>query len=361
MSGHARAVRIATESKGQSTGAEQASETQNQQSGLPRDVEVYLESHPPTEEHILTELQSKNLGDGMDTVTERKKALLKNVVDPFESTEEGKNFLALVKDWKPDAAEKLRNAIPASNAVKRSEFNKEKVARCMLNIHDVMLVIDSAIADEHESIVLRTASSKKFWNFVFKENVALWIQIATDLAKNTIASKACSLYVPLDGRQIGRRFKSGGFLWSDDPAERACISCHHSFVDMPNECKNFAAINKSKNEEHQAALREWQVKHDKGERNLGPKPRAPKQLIRQKHCHCGQFHCGGNPTPGPQQCPILCINPITKNRYNLVDNVCQCPICLCDCRLAIKVRDVVRLLFSVLSFSSSCLFFLGRK
>lgn len=55
---------------------------------------------------------------------------------------------------------------------------------------------------------------------------------------------------------------------------------------------------------------------------------------------------------GPSQCPLLCIDSSTNKQYKVKDSICQCPICKCTCRAAIKVStfdfDFVHLLLRFL-------------
>lgn len=338
MSGHTRASRIATAPLERSAGRNGAHLAANDTSLPPHDanaIETYLESNPPTDEDILKELQGKGLGKGLEKVEERRQALISNVVIPFE-TDAGKNVLAVIKKWNSDVEETLVNAVPAKNAVKRSDsFPNIVLSKCLLNLYAAMKPIDDAI--KSEKLFLRTTGQRDLWKKVFTDSIHCWINVAKSCAQNTIGNKASALFVALDARQMQRRLLDGGFVWTTDPLERACVCCRHMYTDMPNECKDFPSKNKEMNGQYTSILTEWQTKKDRGEKNFGNKPRAPKHFVRQKHCHCGQFHCGGNKIVAPIQCPLQCIDPSTGNRFDIVDGICQCTICLCNCRRAIKV------------------------
>lgn len=288
-------------------------------------VNAYLENHPPGQEEVLVELQGKGLGEGLQKV------------DCFASTS-GKTFLTIVSAWNSNVSTAFDNAIPKKTELMRSNFNNERLAKCLLNLYKVMAQIDEAINDPNESIVLRTTAQQELWKFAFTDGIASWISLAKTLAINAAASKASLLFVNLDARHLNRKYKEDGFVWTDDPYERACVVCSHTFVDMPNNCKDVPERNRINIANQQTELAEWQKKKDCGEKNLGPKPKPAKQFTRVMHCHCGQFHCGGNTNVSIRQCPIMCIDSVTAQRYEIVDGVCQCPICICDCRRAVKVR-----------------------
>lgn len=336
MSSHQRAVRISSESAGASATLNGPQVVENDHASRHSiSIEAYLETNPPSIDDIVKELEGKNLGEGLEKVEQRKKALIDKVILPF-SSQTGTNILAVVKNWDPESALRLTNALPTTKAIKRSEFTKSVLAKCMLNIYNAMEPINEVITSG--VLALKTTAQRDFWKAVFDDSICCWFTIAKDLAKNTLANKASSMHVALDATQIARRFKEAGFVWSDDPLETACVSCGHCYVDMPNECRDFPLRNEKMNEKYKAEVAEWQTKKARGEKNVGNKPRAPKQLVRHKHCHCAQFHCAGNRIGvTTRQCPILCINPSTNSPFTIVDGICQCYVCLCNCRLAIKV------------------------
>lgn len=201
MSAHNRARRIFTEASGASATSNDPVQTPNNHFDLTDALQSYLESNPPTTDEILLELERKDrLGPGMATVGDRRKSLIENVVNPFDS-DDGKNILSIVNAWNANAASTLRNAIPKKNNAQRTTFSGPVIAKCIMNLYYAMLPINEAIQDENEAITLQTASYKEFWKSVFDDSVASWVQTATDLAINTKSSKVSSLYVNLDARQ----------------------------------------------------------------------------------------------------------------------------------------------------------------
>lgn len=335
MSSHHRAARISTESTALAAASNEAETFENRRF-LSGAVEAYIDSNPPTTQDVLKQLESKHLGHGLETVAERKKALVENVLDPFLSPT-GKNFISIVKSWNVDVGEQLEKSLPTKQAVKHTTYSNSILAKCLLNIYESMLCVDKAIKDPSKSIVLRTTAANEFWMKVFDNSVACWIGIAKTLAKSNMAKKAAELFHPLDAVQARRRYLERGYHPNDDPKQRTCICCEHLYTDFSNDTKDLHLKNKEIFDKHEQEVAQWQAKKNRGKSNVGNKPRNPKQLFRVKYCHCHQFHCGGNPLVGTTQCPMNCIDPRTKERFPVKDGICQCPICMCNCSVAIKV------------------------
>lgn len=351
MSGHQRARRISNQSSaGNGTGAPLVAENMTltaasshsagrPSASLDEALQAYLQANPPSVDDILLELQGNGLGKDMDSANKRKNALVVNVVVPF-GTPPGKNVLSVISNFDIDLGTRLSTAIPDAKAVKRSSFARPNVARCMYNLYVLMKEFDGAIVNG--SMAIRTQQQQQFWQSVYHDSIKAWVETAEGLAMTSITHKANALFVKIEGIHVRRRFCEDGFVWTSDPLALACVSCQHTYVDMPNECKNFQLLNEQKNAAYAAELADWEEKKGRGEK-VARKPTAPKLLVRVKHCHCHQFHCQGNPIVTPTQCPIRCINPLTRQRYEMVDGKCQCPLCVCQCSVAIKVRMTAQL------------------
>lgn len=87
-------------------------------------------------------------------------------------------------------AKNLDNTIPAMATAKRGEFTNQIIANCILNVYYAMSVIDEAICHDEQSILLKTKPQNDFWKKVFVDSIQSWYNIAKQLAKATLRSKA---------------------------------------------------------------------------------------------------------------------------------------------------------------------------
>ena len=68
-------------------------------------------------------------------------------------------------------------------------------------------------------------------------------------------------------------------------------------------------------------------------------PRLPKMEEPIVICHCHQFHCFGQPQGPGNTCPWKCTDPDSKQPFGKdAHGMCLCPICICHCQFAMKVR-----------------------
>lgn len=169
---------------------------------------------------------------------------------------------------------------------------------------------------------------------------------AKSSAKHDAMSAVMKKLVKLTGRERDRKFLVKGSLPQDE-ANRLCTCCGHEAVDEPDSNRSVLQSNQQKMDAHAAQARKDQADWDAGiqvKANNGTvmvvgrsRPRPTMELLRQE-CHCVQMACLTNRGDvSEKDCIIKCINPATKERYEVVDGKCLCPMCQCDCRMAWSV------------------------
>jgi hypothetical protein len=183
-----------------------------------------------------------------------------------------------------------------------------------------------------------------------QDGLCFFLQAARCNINNAKDTTVKSMIVTLKPHEQNQLYLQQGFL-PVDPALCICVRCKHSFVDFPNSSKLVAQRNMAAMERFHTKKQEHE--HDKAEalRKKEPfskhVPRAPTLEERILVCHCWQNYCNGIPDGAGNKCPIRCrdedgrpygVHPVTRT--------CLCPLCMCSCSFAVKVRTCALILFA---------------
>ena len=286
-------------------------------------------------DEVIAVLSARNFGK---MSAAEKKGLLKLVVQKKEEViaKASSACGALMADT-------LRTIIPEKDkTVVAAAYNNKSVATLMFHLHSffrsVRLVPSSSIA---ASAAPSTAPTT--WRQAMARIVEL-VDQATAVANQDKEDKTNAQWYSLSGSQLLRRFGARGTVPAD-ALLRFCISCHHEYVDEPDENAAMVVRNEEKKTKHLENVQGFEdaraAKRDYISTATN-KPRDTNKYERPfRQCHCQQFACTTSAGHVPRtECPIQCIDPATKARYPVNQGVCTCPLCSCQCAKAWEVRQM---------------------
>ncbi|CAB9517888.1 hypothetical protein SEMRO_889_G216550.1 [Seminavis robusta] len=161
------------------------------------------------------------------------------------------------------------------------------------------------------------------------------VKYATHEARKAEQKKIDEQTPNLSYDEATRKFLKGGGVRPLKKSDWCCLFCGHEYIDEP-------ASNANNEKKFLAEIRQYEQKQQAedsqngGAGNNNSKLKKPKMPKPYQLCHCHKFRCVGPSSLG-STCPIKCINPVTNQRYPIVEGKCTCPLCKCICQISYAV------------------------